>query len=131
MPAPPAQTNVNHYAGIEMINGTIWSLYASHPDQSYSYQIRQGVSSVGQQGSSSAGGFSSEGDLEYLADTTQGLYDFAGLNAETPGGVSILDPASGGNWSYQFVVASESTISSFRQSIPLHPRPTRFTLTRI
>lgn len=94
LPAPPAQTDANQYAGVDIGNGGIsWNLNVSHPGNAYDYQQRQGV---GGASVSSGGLFTPVGDFEFLSDTLQLPYQFFGLNAEINSGVSLFVPAFSG-----------------------------------
>jgi hypothetical protein len=92
LPAPPAQTNINRYAGIDVVTGNQgvnWNWTISHPAQSYSYQLQQGVGSGAPL--NSGGVFSSFGDLEYLSDTINVPYTSSGFATEINTGVSFLE----------------------------------------
>lgn len=95
LPSPPAQSNVNRYAGVDLIGGTSWNWRISHPDHSYNYQLQQGVSSSGSS-ANSGGIFTSLGDLDDLADTINFPDNFAGFNTEIDSGVAIFQQAFGG-----------------------------------
>ena len=96
LPTQPGQGNVNRYAGIDVAaGGSNWNWRISQPDHSYSYQLQQGVASVGS-GANSGGLFTTTGDFEFLSDTTNSPYTFSGLNVEIPTGVAIFEPAFGG-----------------------------------
>ena len=93
LPAPPAQSNVNTYAGVGVAGGEdlSWNWYIAHPNRTYNYQQQQGVSSSS--GTFSTGIFSSVGDFQYFADDSNYPYTLEGLNVEINGGVSLLEPA--------------------------------------
>ena len=96
LPAPPAQTNVNRYAGLDMQGNVDMTVLISHPNQTYYYQQPGAGSS--NSGIKSGGVLTTLAGLDYLAETDgqNGAYTFSGFSVETPSGVGILQQAFGG-----------------------------------
>jgi hypothetical protein len=94
LPAAPAQSKSNRYAGIDMVGGGAinWQWDISQANNTYNYQEEQGV---GGATTASGGTISSFGDFEYLTDTTAITPGLAGLNAEIPSGVSLFEESYG------------------------------------
>jgi hypothetical protein len=94
LPAAPAQSKSNRYAGIDMVGGGAinWQWDISLVNGTYNYQEEQGV---GGATTASGGTISSFGDFEYLTDTTALTPGLAGLNVEIPSGVSLFEESYG------------------------------------
>ncbi len=90
LPKPPAQTDVNSYAGLDVQANIDMTFHISHPDKSYYYQ-QPGYSSYNNE-ISNGGVFSSLADFEYLTenDVRNSQFTLAGFSAEIEGGVALL-----------------------------------------